>query len=34
VHALLDEVDELVQCTFASVSLETLAKRARRKPKD
>ncbi len=31
IHALLDEVDELVRCTFASVSLETLARRARRR---
>jgi len=28
VHALFDEVDELVRCTFASVSLATLARRA------
>jgi Rrf2 family iron-sulfur cluster assembly transcriptional regulator len=30
VHGLFDEVDELVRCTFASVSLETLARRERR----
>ena len=29
---LLEEVDELVRCTFASVSLETLARRGRRAP--
>jgi Rrf2 family protein len=30
VRGLFDEVDELVRCTFASVTVETLAKRARR----
>lgn len=30
VRGLFDEVDELVRCTFASVTIETLAKRARR----
>jgi Rrf2 family protein len=30
VRHLFDEVDELIRCTFASVSIETLAKRARR----
>ena len=31
VRGLFDEVDELVRCTFASVTIETLAKRSRRR---
>jgi Rrf2 family transcriptional regulator, iron-sulfur cluster assembly transcription factor len=34
VRALFDEVDELVRCTFASVSLVTLTRRAVRLRKD
>lgn len=30
VRGLFDEVDELVRCTFASVTIETLSKRTRR----
>jgi Rrf2 family protein len=30
VRGLFDEVDELIRCTFASVTIETLAKRTRR----
>jgi Rrf2 family iron-sulfur cluster assembly transcriptional regulator len=30
VRGLFDEVDELVRCTFASVTIETLARRTRR----
>ena len=31
IRGLFDEVDELVRCTFASVTIETLAKRTRKR---